>query len=71
MKVSVSLPGEDVAFLDAYAAAHAAASRSAVVQQAIALLRASELADAYGPAWEEWARSDEADAWEQTTADDL
>ncbi|MGO9900905.1 MAG: ribbon-helix-helix domain-containing protein [Solirubrobacteraceae bacterium] len=71
MKVSVSLPGEDVEFLDAYAATHAFPSRSAVVQQAIRVLRESELSDAYGPAWEEWARGDQADAWEPTSADGL
>ncbi len=71
VKVSVSLPGEDVEFLDAYAAAHAFPSRSAVVQQAIRALREAELGDAYGPAWEEWARSGEAEAWEPTTADGL
>jgi Arc/MetJ-type ribon-helix-helix transcriptional regulator len=71
MKVSVSLPGEDVEFLDAYAAAHAFPSRSAVVQQAIRALREAELGDAYGPAWEEWARSGEAEAWEPTAADGL
>lgn len=71
MKVSVSLAGEDVEFLDAYAATHAFPSRSAVVQQAIRVLREGELGDAYGPAWEEWARSGEAEAWEPTTADGL
>lgn len=71
VKVSVSLRGEDVVFLDAYAAAHLAVSRSAVVAQAIQLLRESELADAYGPAWEEWGRSGEAGAWESTTDDGL
>jgi len=69
MKISVSLPGEDVGFLDDYAATHAFPSRSAVVQQAIRVLRESELGDDYGPAWEEWTRSGEAAAWEPTTTD--
>jgi len=72
MKLSVSLPGEDVAFLDAYAHAHAFASRSAVVQQAIRALRLGELSDAYGPAWEEWVRAGgEADVWDPTAGDGL
>jgi hypothetical protein len=71
MKVSVSLPGEDVEFLDAYAEAHAFPSRSAVVQQAIRMLRLGELGDAYGPAWEEWANSGEEGLWEQAVGDGL
>jgi Arc/MetJ-type ribon-helix-helix transcriptional regulator len=71
MKVSVSLREEDVDFLDAYAATHAFPSRSAVVQQAVRLLRESDLGDAYEPAWEEWASSGEAEAWEPATADGL
>jgi Arc/MetJ-type ribon-helix-helix transcriptional regulator len=69
MKVSVSLPGEDVAFLDAYASAHAFPSRSAVVQQAIRALRLGDLDEAYGKAWEEWSESGEADLWEATAGD--
>jgi hypothetical protein len=71
MKVSVSLLGEDVEFLDAYAAAHALPSRSAAVQQAIRVLRLGELGDAYGPAWEEWASGGEEDLWEPTVSDGL
>jgi Arc/MetJ-type ribon-helix-helix transcriptional regulator len=71
MKVSVSLPGEDVEFLDAYAEAHAFPSRSAVVQQAIRVLRLGELGDAYGPAWEEWAAGDDGELWEPTVSDGL
>ena len=71
MKVSVSLPGEDVEFLDAYAAAQGFPSRSAVVHRAVRLLRASELGAAYEDAWEEWEAAGEADAWDATTADGL
>jgi Arc/MetJ-type ribon-helix-helix transcriptional regulator len=69
MKVSVSLPGDDVAFLDAYAEAHAFPSRSAVVQRAVHALRLDELRESYGPAWDEWANTGEADAWEPTVGD--
>jgi len=71
MKVSVSLREEDVEFLDSYAEAHGFSSRSAVVQQAIRVLRLGELGDAYGPAWEEWASSSDAEVWEPTVSDGL
>ena len=51
MKVSVSIPSVDVEFLDSYAHEHGIESRSAAIQQAIRLLRASELGDAYELAW--------------------
>ena len=47
MKLSVSLADEDVEFLDEYARAQGIASRSAVVQRALRLLRAFELAPSY------------------------
>jgi Arc/MetJ-type ribon-helix-helix transcriptional regulator len=70
MKVSVSLPDEDVDFLDAYANSQGFASRSAVVHKAVRLLRASELGPAYEEAWDEWSK-EEADLWESTTSDGL
>ncbi|HTW07756.1 MAG TPA: ribbon-helix-helix domain-containing protein [Acidimicrobiales bacterium] len=71
MKVSVSLPDEDVDFLDAYASSQGFASRSAVVHKAVRLLRASELGPAYEDAWKEWTTGDEATAWEPTASDGL
>ena len=71
MKLSVSLPDEDVEFLDAYAAAQGFPSRSAVVHRAVRLLKTSELGAAYERAWDEWAAAGEADAWEATTGDGL
>ena len=70
MKVSVSLPEEDVKFLDAYVDSQGFASRSAVVHKAVRLLRAAELGAAYEDAFGEWSR-DEADLWESTVADGL
>jgi Arc/MetJ-type ribon-helix-helix transcriptional regulator len=70
MKMSVSLGEDEVAFLDDYAATHGIASRSAVLQQALALLRANELADAYVNAWDEWEESGEAALWAATAGDD-
>jgi antitoxin MazE9 len=69
MKVSVSLPREDVEFLDEYAKAHAAASRSAVVHEAIRALRREGLPDAYRDAWDEWDAGGDARLWERTAGD--
>jgi antitoxin MazE9 len=71
VKVSLSIPNVDVEFLDSYAHEHGIESRSAAVQRAIALLRASELGDAYELAWQEWDESGEAELWEPTAADAL
>lgn len=71
MKVSVSLPEEDVQFLDRYAKKEGYESRSAVVQKAVRLLRASGLGGAYEEAWREWAASGEGELWESTSADGL
>ena len=69
MKMSVSLPDGDVEFLDQYASAHAYASRSAVVHQAIRVLRLGELHQAYGDSWAEWYASGEADSWNAAVGD--
>lgn len=71
MKVSVSLPDEDVEFLDAYAATRGIPSRSAALHRAIRLLRASELGPDYEAAWAEWSRTDDEQLWEATARDGL
>ena len=71
MKVSVSLPDEDVEFLDAYAEHQGFASRSAVLHKAVRLLRASELGAAYEDAWSTWSASDDSGLWESATGDGL
>lgn len=53
MKLSVSLPDEDVAFIDEYAAKTGVPSRSSVIHQGLALLRAATLERAYDQAWQE------------------
>jgi Arc/MetJ-type ribon-helix-helix transcriptional regulator len=70
MKVSVSLPDDDVEFLDAYASAQGISSRSAALHKAVRLLRASELGPAYQQAWDQWAEDDTA-LWESTGGDGL
>jgi Arc/MetJ-type ribon-helix-helix transcriptional regulator len=71
MKISVSLPDEDVDFLDEYAQNLGIRSRSAVIQRAVRLLRAAELGPAYAEAWEEWETSGDADAWDSVVGDGL
>jgi Arc/MetJ-type ribon-helix-helix transcriptional regulator len=70
VKLSVSIPDEDVEFIDQYADEHGVDSRSAVLQRALSLLRASALGNDYAAAWDEWLASD-ADLWETTVADGL
>ncbi len=71
MKLSVSLPPEDVEFLDAFAQSRGYQSRSAAVQKAVALLRHDELSGAYADAWQTWDESGDAGAWEAVAADGL
>jgi Arc/MetJ-type ribon-helix-helix transcriptional regulator len=69
MKVSVSLPGVDVEFLDAFAREQGLESRSAALRHAVHLLRLSELRASYASAWEEMPGDD--DAWDVTAGDGI
>lgn len=71
MKVSVSLPGDDVRFLDEYAKEQGLDSRSAALHRAVRLLRTAELGGTYEAAWEEWAAEDAPDLWDSTAGDGL
>ena len=71
MKVSVSLPEEDVRFLDSYARSQRFPSRSAVLHKAVRLLRGAELGPAYAEAFMEWEESGNASSWELTAGDGL
>jgi Arc/MetJ-type ribon-helix-helix transcriptional regulator len=71
MKVSVSLPGEDIRFLDEYAREQGLESRSAAVHKAVRMLRSADLSAAYESAWEQWATEGEAEPWESTVGDGL
>jgi Arc/MetJ-type ribon-helix-helix transcriptional regulator len=66
-KLSISLPEDDVAFLDSLNAD----SRSAAVHAAIDLARSLRLADAYAAAYDEWVESGEAEVWDAVTGDGL
>lgn len=71
MKVSVSLPDDDVEFLDAYAQSQGIESRSAVVHKAVRMLRVSELGEAYEEAFMSWEAEGEAAVWDAVAADGL
>lgn len=71
MKISVSLPQEDVAFVDEYAAETEAGSRSAAIHAAIELLRASRLETEYDAAFAEWEASEDAAFWDRFSGDGI
>lgn len=71
MKVSFSLPEEDVEFLDSYAQAQGLASRSAALHKAVRLLQGAELAPAYEDAFASWHDSGDAAAWDVTASDNI
>jgi Arc/MetJ-type ribon-helix-helix transcriptional regulator len=70
MKISVSLPDEDVRFLDQYVQG-GTLSRSSAIHQAIRLLRTASMEDAYAAAWEEWETSEDATLWVSTASDGI
>lgn len=71
MKLSVSLPDEDVALLDRYVKESALKSRSAGIRRAIRMLGNPELQDAYAEAFGDWEQSEDAAAWEAVDTDGL
>ena len=70
MKLSISLPEEEVGFLDAYARSQGIKSRSDVVRAALRLLRTMELTDDYAAAWTE-RHDDERLVWDRSSSDGL
>jgi Arc/MetJ-type ribon-helix-helix transcriptional regulator len=71
MKLSVSLPEEDVAVLDEYARTSGLSSRSAALRQAIRLLRLPDLEQDYAAAWDDWEAAGDQQAWEGVVGDGL
>jgi Arc/MetJ-type ribon-helix-helix transcriptional regulator len=71
MKLSVSLPDEDVAFLDDFADRAGLASRSAAVHTAIRALQASAMGESYEHAWSDWESGGDAGLWDAVSADGL
>ena len=71
MKLSVSLSPAELALLDRFVKESGLPSRSAGIQHAIRLLSDSELELAYAAAFDEWAESGDAAAWDRTAADGI
>lgn len=71
MKLSISIPDEDVQVLDAYARDSGLRSRSASVHAAVQLLRQRDLEVDYARAWDEWETSGQAKKWDATSADGI
>jgi putative addiction module CopG family antidote len=69
MKVSVSIPDDDVAYLQSQVDAGRFPSRSAVLHAAVRGMRDRDRSADYAAAWDEWAESGDAALWEATIAD--
>ncbi len=71
MKLSVSLPDEDVAILDEFARTAGLPSRSAALHHAVRMLRLPRLEQEYEAAWDEWETSGDHAVWDATAADGI
>jgi Arc/MetJ-type ribon-helix-helix transcriptional regulator len=71
MKLSVSLPEEDVAILDEFARTAGLSSRSAALHHAVRMLRLPDLEQDYEAAWQEWEASGDPAAWGVTATDGM
>jgi hypothetical protein len=67
VKLSISLPDDDLVFLDELNAE----SRSAAIHAAIELARSLSLVDDYTAAYDEWVSSGDAELWESVVGDGL
>lgn len=66
MKISVSLPESDIAFLD-----QMGTNRSAVLHEAVQLLRRRDLGEQYAQEFAQFADSGDQQLWDTTLADGL
>ncbi len=71
MKLSVSLPDEDVAILDEFARNAGLPSRSAALQHAVRMLRLPDLEKDYEAAWREWEAAGDQAAWSVIDSDGI
>jgi len=69
MKLSVSLPDEDVAFIDEFARQHGT-NRSAALHSAVIELRDRNLSEDYAAAYQELDPEDAA-LWDSTAGDGI
>lgn len=71
-KLSVSLPRDDLRFIDDYLESHTALrSRSAVLHEAITLLKHQGLSAQYDAAFAEREGTEDAALWDSTTSDGI
>jgi antitoxin ParD1/3/4 len=70
-KLSVTIEPTLLDFLERYQASHARKTKSAVVEEALTLLRERELERAYREAAQEWLENPDAPLWESTAGDGL
>jgi Arc/MetJ-type ribon-helix-helix transcriptional regulator len=68
MKLSISLPDEDIEFVDRLVSTRPSSNRSSILHAAIVALRDQHLAQEYRQAAAEWADGD-GPAWEAVTGD--
>lgn len=71
MKISISLPSEQVAFIERYRKAHQLDNRSEAFQHVLSELQEKELEEAYRAAGEEWKNSEDAALWDNVSGDGL
>lgn len=71
MKVSVSIPDNDLAYIESQVSSGRYPTRSAALHAAIKTLRTRDLEAQYAEAAREWHESGEQAAWEVTVADGL
>jgi Arc/MetJ-type ribon-helix-helix transcriptional regulator len=71
MKLSISVPDEQMALIDRVMTAQGLTSRSAAIQQGIELWLNQALVDDYAAAFKEWDRSGDSTAWETVVGDGL
>lgn len=63
LRISVSLPAEDVEFLDTFRRAKGFLSRSSVLHFAIYTLQEAQLSSSYEAAWAEWEDAPDSADW--------
>jgi metal-responsive CopG/Arc/MetJ family transcriptional regulator len=71
VKLSISLPDDDVIVIDRYAANHGIANRSAALHAIVQEHADAQLEADYVAAMIEWEDSGEAALWDVTSADGL
>jgi Arc/MetJ-type ribon-helix-helix transcriptional regulator len=63
LRISLSLPAEDVEFLDTFRRAKGFHSRSSVLHFAIYMLQEAQLTSSYEAAWAEWEDTPDGVDW--------